>query len=153
MEFFGAARQARRDDKELGKGIWRRTHDRFMRGLDRYHQVLEGVADDALYDELVVIANELSAQLPQVRGCCAQAQKLHPSDGLDIPGGSLSAVHRCLSKAGNSLAAAAEAAAMARLATDAASSARAAESVRRRAAIVVEDVAEAVRLLDGRDAR
>jgi hypothetical protein len=148
MEFFGAARQARRDDKELGKGIWRRTHDRFKRGLDRYHQVLEGIADDALYDELVVIANELSAQLPQVRGCCARAQKLHPSDGLDIPGGSLAGVHRCLSKAGNSLAAAAEAAAMARLATDAAGSAHAAESVRRRAAIVVEDVREALRLLE-----
>ena len=149
MEFFGAARQARRDDKELGKGIWRRTHDRFKRGLDRYHQVLEGVSDDALYSQLVAIANELSAQLPQVRGCCMHAQQLRPSEGLDIPGGNLAAVHRSLSKAGNSLAAAAEAAAMARLATTPEASRDAAESVRRRAAIVVDDVTEALRLLEG----
>ncbi|EMY35516.1 hypothetical protein D477_003933 [Arthrobacter crystallopoietes BAB-32] len=152
MEFFGAARQARRDDKELGKGIWRRTHDRFKRGLDRYHQVLEGVADDALYDQLVGIANELSAQLTQVRGCCMRAQQLRPSDGLDIPGGKLAAVHRSLSKAGNSLAAAAESAAMARLAASPEASQDAAESVRRRAAIVVDDVTEALRLLEGDEA-
>ena len=154
MEFFGAARQARRDDKELGKGIWRRTHDRFQRGLDRYHQVLEGIADDALYGELVVIANELSAQLPQVRGCCARAQKLHPSDGLDIPGGSLAGVHRCLSKAGNSLAAAAQAAAMLRLdpghADVPSSGSASVVNVRRRADIVIEDVADAQRYLETR---
>ena len=27
--------QSRRDDAELGKGIWRRSHDRFIRGIDR----------------------------------------------------------------------------------------------------------------------
>ena len=58
--FFAAARQGRKDDAELGKGLWRRAHDRFHRGLDRYHQVLEGVEDDQLYDELVEIANDLA---------------------------------------------------------------------------------------------
>ena len=61
LGFFSAARQGRKDDAELGKGLWRRAHDRFTRGLDRYHQVLEGVEDEALYAELVDIANELSA--------------------------------------------------------------------------------------------
>ncbi|MCU1553387.1 MAG: hypothetical protein JWM13_873, partial [Arthrobacter sp.] len=60
MGFFTTARQGKRDDAELGKGLWRRANDRFTRGLDRYHQVLEGVEDDALYAELVDIANELS---------------------------------------------------------------------------------------------
>ena len=36
--------QSRRDDAELGKGIWRRSHDRFIRGIDRFHQVLERLA-------------------------------------------------------------------------------------------------------------
>ena len=56
MGFFTAARQGRKDDAELGKGLWRRAHDRFHRGLDRYHQVLEGVEDDQLYAELVELA-------------------------------------------------------------------------------------------------
>ena len=63
LGFFSAARQGRKDDAELGKGLWRRAHDRFTRGLDRYHQVLEGVEDDALYAELLEIANELSGAL------------------------------------------------------------------------------------------
>ncbi|NKX56326.1 hypothetical protein [Arthrobacter mobilis] len=154
MAFFGAARQARRDDRELGKGIWRRLHDRYLRGLDRYHQVLEGVADEQLYAELVEIANELSGQLPEVRRCCMAARREAPGEGLEIPGGRLGRVHRYLSKAGNSLAAAAEAAAMARLESDRRPSTGVgagggAGSVRRQAAIVLEDIAEAVRSLDG----
>ena len=63
LGFFSAARQGRKDDAELGKGLWRRAHDRFHRGLDRYHQVLEGVEDEALYAELLEIANELADAL------------------------------------------------------------------------------------------
>ena len=154
MALFGAARQARRDDKELGKGIWRRTHDRFRRGLDRYHQVLEGVQDEELYGELLVIADELAALLPRVRAYCMAAHELYPSDGMDIPGGNLTAVHRCLSKAGNSLAAAAQAAAMIRLdpghADVPSSGSASVENVRRRADIVIEDVADAQRYLETR---
>ncbi|MBT1003598.1 hypothetical protein KIH31_13400 [Paenarthrobacter sp. DKR-5] len=114
MAFFAAARQARRDDAELGKGVWRRAHDRFRRGLDRYHQVLEGVDDDALYNDLAALANDLAALLPRVRAVCREAHYRAPSEELDIPG-ALIEVHRELSRAGNSLATTAEAAAMARL--------------------------------------
>lgn len=100
LGFFTAARQGRKDDAELGTGLWRRAHDRFHRGLDRYHQVLEGVEDDQLYTELVDIANELAGLLDRVRVICAEAQRRAPSDGLDIPG-PLAGVHRSLSKAGN----------------------------------------------------
>ncbi len=147
MALFAAARQGRKDDTELGKGVWRRAHDRFTRGLDRYHQMLEGVEDDALYNELALVANSLAALLPRVRAVCAGAQKQLPSTGQDIPGG-LIAVHRALSRSGNSLAAAAEAAAMSRLEGERWGIASAGvENVRRRAALVEEDVAEAERVL------
>lgn len=154
MAFFGAARQARRDDRELGKGIWRRLHDRYRRGLDRYHQVLEGVQDEDLYAELLAIADDLSRQLPEVRRCCMAAQREAPTDGMQIPGERLGRMHRYLSKAGNSLAAAAEAAAMVRLEGErgrplpGAAGAWRVDSVRRQAAVVLEDVAEAVRQLE-----
>ena len=144
MGFFGAVRQGRKDDLELGKGLWRRAHDRFHRGLDRYHQVLEGVDDDQLYNELVEIANELAELSPRVRTICVEAQKRAPSDGLDVPG-SLAGVHRALSKAGNSLATTAEAAAMLRLAVGPVPVG--ALSVRRRAESVFEQVADAERQL------
>jgi hypothetical protein len=147
MALFAAARQGRKDDTELGKGVWRRAHDRFTRGLDRYHQMLEGVEDDALYNELALVANDLAALLPRVRAVCAGAQKQLPSSGQDIPGG-LIAVHRALSRSGNSLAAAAEAAAMSRLEGERWGIASAGvENVRRRAALVQDDVAEAERVL------
>ncbi|MBP1137638.1 hypothetical protein JOE31_003870 [Arthrobacter sp. PvP023] len=92
MAFFAAARQGRKDDAELGKGLWRRAHDRFLRGLDRFHQVLEGVEDDQLYAELVEIANDLSALSVRVRQVCVEAQRRSPSEGLDIPG-ALAGVH------------------------------------------------------------
>jgi len=157
VAFFGAARQARRDDKELGKGLWRRLHDRYRRGLDRYHQILEGVSDEALYAELVVVADQLSSQLPEVRRCCMAAQRAAPSDSLEIPGGRLGRMHRYLSRAGNAVAAAAEAAAMARLAggrpgpLDGGGAHAAVASVRRQAAVVLEDIAEAVRCLEAAD--
>ncbi|HEX9085971.1 MAG TPA: hypothetical protein VF867_00410 [Arthrobacter sp.] len=144
MGFFSAARQGRKDDAELGKGLWRRAYDRFTRGLDRYHQILEGVEDEALYAELLEIANELSALSVRVRQVCVEAQRRSPSDGLDIPG-ALAGVHRALSTAGNSLATTAEAAAMLRLAIG--SVPAGAESVRRRAASVLEQVNDAERRL------
>ena len=99
MGFFTAARQGRKDDAELGKGLWRRAHDRFHRRLDRYHQELEGVEDEQLYVELVEVANELAELSGRVRRVCVEAQRRSPSDGLDIPH-ALSGVHRALSKAG-----------------------------------------------------
>ncbi|WP_035772860.1 hypothetical protein, partial [Arthrobacter sp. Br18] len=114
MAFFAAARQGRKDDIELGSGVWRRAHDRFRRGLDRYHQILEGTEDDAVYSELVEIANQLGEMLPRVRTVCVEAQRRSPSSGLDIPGAMVQ-VHRALSRAGNALATTAEAAAMTRL--------------------------------------
>ncbi len=144
MGFFSAARQGKKDDAELGKGLWRRAHDRFRRGLDRYHQVLEGVEDDSLYNELVEVANQLGALSERVRVVCVEAQRRSPSEGLDVPG-SLSGVHRALSKAGNSLATTAEAAAMLRLAVGPVPVGAA--SVWRRAESVVEQVADAERHL------
>lgn len=144
VAFFAAARQGRKDDAELGKGLWRRAHDRFHRGLDRFHQVLEGVEDDQLYAELVEIANELAALSVRVRNVCVEAQRRSPSDGLDIPG-ALAGVHRSLSKAGNSLATTAEAAAMLRLAVGPVPVGAA--SVRRRAESVFEQIADAERRL------
>lgn len=144
MGFFTAARQGRKDDAELGKGLWRRAHDRFHRGLDRYHQVLEGVEDDQLYAELVEIANALGALSERVRTVCVEAQRQSPSDGLDVPG-TLAGVHRALSKAGNSLATTAEAAAMLRLAVGPVPVGAA--SVWRRAESVFEQVADAERQL------
>ena len=146
MGFFSAARQGRKDDVELGKGLWRRAHDRFHRGLDRFHQVLEGVEDDQLYGELLEIANELAALLPRVRAVCMEAQRRAPSDGLDIPA-ALSNVHRSLSKAGNSLATTAEAAAMLRLAVGPVPVGAA--SVHRRAEAVFQQVDDAERQLHG----
>ena len=144
MGLFGTAFQSRRDDAELGKGLWRRAHDRFKRGLDRYHQVLEGIEDESLYAELVVIADALAGLLPRVRAVCAAAQEDAPSDGLDVPG-ELADVHRALSKAGNALATTAEAAAMLRLAVGPVPVG--ALSVQRRAAAVLEQVELAERLV------
>lgn len=150
MGFFSAARQGRKDDAELGRGLWRRAHDRFLRGLDRYHQILEGVEDEALYAELLAIGNELSALSGRVRQVCVAAQRRSPSDGLDIPG-ALAGVHRALSTAGNSLATTAEAAAMLRLSLGPVQAG--AESVRRRAASVLEQVDDAERRLSEAPAR
>ena len=146
MGFFRAARQGRTQYAELGKGLWRRAHDRFHRGLDRFHQVLEGVEDDQLYAELVEVANDLAALLQRVRAVCMEAQRRAPSEGLDIPA-ALADVHRSLSKAGNSLATTAEAAAMLRLAVGPVPVGAA--SVRRRAEAVFQQVDDAERQLRG----
>ena len=77
--------QSRRDDAELGKGIWRRSHDRFIRGIDRFHQVLErlaGTESSASMIELIVPdANELADLIPRVRAVAMEAHRLAPSDG------------------------------------------------------------------------
>jgi hypothetical protein len=149
VALFAAARQGRKDDAELGTGVWRRAHDRFRRGLDRYHQILEGVEDDDVYNELVAVANQLGELLPRVRAVCVEAQARWPSQGLDIPGAVIQ-VHRALSRAGNTLATTAEAAAMTRLDGERWGLASAGlENVRRRAELVVEDVAEAERQFPG----
>ena len=144
MAFFAAARQGRRDDAELGRGVWRRANDRFQRGLDRFHQMREGVEDSGLYDRLVPVANALADLLPRVRAVCVAAQSLAPSAGMDIPaseGAYLNEVHRALSRAGNALATAAEAVAMVRLGSGSL------EAVQRRALTVHQHVDEAERLL------
>ncbi len=114
MGLFSAARSARRDNKELGDGVWRRAYDRFGRSLDRVHQVLEGIEDDDLHNALILIANHLADLQARVRTVCVAAQATCPSSGDDIPN-ELHAVHRLLSKAANDLAAAAQVAAMARM--------------------------------------
>jgi hypothetical protein len=150
VAFFAAARQGRKDDSELGTGVWRRAHDRFRRSLDRYHQILEGIEDDALHNELVGIADELGGMLPRVRSLCVRAQAVAPSSGLDIPGALLQ-VHRALSRAGNTLATTAEAAAMTRLDGERWGIASSGiDNVRRRAQLVTDDVDEAERAMPRR---
>ncbi|MDO5618009.1 hypothetical protein [Kocuria sp.] len=117
MGFFAEHLAARRDQKELGQGVWRRAHDRFRRGLDRFHQVLEQVQDPELVASAVPVANSLADLLPRVRQICMTAQTFAPDQEQEIPhseGGWLHDLHRELSRAGNDLAQAAEALAMAR---------------------------------------
>ena len=119
MGFFGDYRATRRDERELGEGVWRRAHDRFKRGLDRYHQILESVRDPQLRAAAVSVANELADLLPRVRAVCMDAHVRAPSQTQDIPhssSGYLSDVHRQLSRAGNAMAQTAEALTMARFA-------------------------------------
>ncbi|MCH8562632.1 hypothetical protein LTI14_05270 [Nesterenkonia sp. YGD6] len=114
MKLFPRRRRVRRLDKELGKGLWRQAHDRYVRGLNRYHQVIEGVKDDAAYSQLVLVGDELAEQLDTVYELCRKAQISHFSDGLQVPGGATK-LHSSLSRAANHLATTAEAAAMVRL--------------------------------------
>ncbi|OMH30606.1 hypothetical protein [Tersicoccus sp. Bi-70] len=135
--FFSGARAARRDDARLGRGVWRRAHDRFRRGLDRYHQVIEEVADTSTANALILAGDELADLLPRIRAVCEAAHTAAPSEGSDIPAsahGWISDVHRALTRSGNALAATAEAAAMVRL------GAGSIDAVHRRAANVVEFV-------------
>jgi hypothetical protein len=140
VAIFGAGRGARREDKELGTGVWRRAHDRYGRGLDRFHQVLEGIDDDDLYNALVMVANHLADLQPRVREICMRAQALSPSNANDIPH-AVHAVHRSLSKAANDLATAAQSAAIARLDGERWGVASAGvENVARRADVVVAGI-------------
>ncbi|WP_052663998.1 hypothetical protein [Psychromicrobium lacuslunae] len=115
MTLFSKLFSARRDEVELGQGLWRRAHDRFRRGLDRFHQMLERIDDESLQQDLIPIANNLAELLPVVRAVCVSAQRLSPSAGLDVPAGAFNEIHRELTRAGTALATAAEAVAMARL--------------------------------------
>ena len=164
--FFSDYRATRRDERELGEGVWRRAHDRFKRGLDRYHQILESVRDPELRAMAVPVANELADLLPRVRAVCAEAHFRAPSQTQDIPhstDGYLSDVHRQLSRAGNSMAQTAEALTMARFAapraaaaagpTSLGTAARATStpgvgSVRRRSGVVEEYVVAAEALME-----
>ena len=154
---FAASRQAKRDDVELGKGVWRRAHDRFQRGLDRFHQMLEGLEEagpgphqsaeqaQSDYESMVAVANDLAELLPEVRHLAMAAQAAGPSEGMEIPlgtGGYLNDVHRELSRAGNALAATAESLALVRLGAGAIS------GVELKAAIVHEKVDRARELLN-----
>lgn len=117
MGIFDRLRDRREQSQltqELGHGLWRRAHDRFVRALDRYHQILEGVEDEAAYNQLALLGNELADRLPIVRGLCADCQRTHPSDELTVPNESRQ-VHARLSSAANALATTAEAAALFRM--------------------------------------
>ncbi|WP_421084407.1 dehydrogenase [Rothia nasimurium] len=140
--------QGRRDDAELGKGLWRRAHDRFVRGLDRFHQILERVPEGPLLEEVIPLANELADVLPRVRAVASEAHKLAPSEGNDVPAspsGVYSDLHRSLSKAGNALALCAEALAMTRCSgtCEVASGCSNTEGIARRVEIVLRHIEDA----------
>ncbi len=136
MKLFSRHRRARRIDRELGKGLWRQAYDRYVRGLDRYHQVIDGVAQDEVYNDLVRIGDELAEQLDEIYRLCRTAQGQYPAEGLHVPGGAVG-LHSSLSRAANHLATTAEAAAMVRLGHGELS------AVRRRADQVLACVGEA----------
>lgn len=138
---FARRRQAKKDEKELGSELWRRSHDWFMRSLDRYwHVVQEAEAEGTVpRDELnglVNAGNVLTDLAPRVRRLCVDAHQRHPETGLQIPV-DYSEVHRILSRAANDLATTAQAAAMFRLGQ------ASLQSVGRRAEKVVTAVQEA----------
>lgn len=151
MAFLRDYRAARRDETELGLGVWRRAHDRFRRGLDRFHQILGTLPDKSLAQSVVPTANALADLLPEVRQVCAAAQRTAPSSSHDIPassGGYLNDVHRELSRAGNAMAQAAEALTMARfMRVDEEAAAHRLDAVVRRAEAVRDHVEHARQLL------
>lgn len=116
---FARFRQGRSDDRDLGTGLWRRSHDRFVRAMDRYWQVVQDArSPSALTPEehngVVYAGNVLADRVPAVRALCVRLQETHPGDGEHIPT-AVSEVHRELSRASHELAATAQAAAMFRL--------------------------------------
>lgn len=138
---FARRRQAKKDEKELGSELWRRSHDWFMRSLDRYWHVVqeaesEGIVPREELNGLVNAGNVLTDLAPRVRQLCVDAHQRHPETGLQIPA-DYSEVHRILSRAANDLATTAQAAAMFRLGQ------ASLQSVGRRAEKVVVAVQEA----------
>ncbi len=115
----------RRSDQRadpLGQGLWRHTHDRFRRAVDRYHQMLEAVrsaegrnVDADTHAALEAAGSELAAALDRVHELCVRAQSVAPTEGLDIPRG-WSDFQRALSRAGTMAAQAAEGVALVRVA-------------------------------------
>ena len=82
---FARLRQRRADERELGSGLWRRSHDRFARALDRYWQVLldertPGSLSDAEHNGLVHAGNELTDRLAVVRDLAVHLHAAHPGD-------------------------------------------------------------------------
>lgn len=145
MAFFSRLRAERAATRELGEGVWRRAHDRFQRSLDRVFQVVEGISDDHIYNQLVQEANEMAMLLPTVRQLCCAAQKITPSTDETIPQAT-SGVHRSLTKSANDLATTAQVIAMMRMQAEAGQGIDI-EAVRHRAQLVKEDVARAADLL------
>lgn len=145
MAFFSRLRAQRAANRELGEGVWRRAHDRFTRSLDRVFQVLEGISDVEIYNQLVAPANEMAELLPVVRQLCADAQRITPSDDESIPQ-STAGVHRSLTKSANDLATTAQVIAMMRMQAEAGSPINIL-SVEHRAQIVKDDVNQAAQLL------
>lgn len=117
---FARMRQARADERELGTGLWRRDHDRFVRALDRCWQVLQEAEARSELDEdelngVVHAANVLSDALPEVRALCVRMQAACPAmEDHRIPQAAAE-THRELSRAAHELAATAQAVAMFRL--------------------------------------
>ncbi|WP_346845282.1 dehydrogenase [uncultured Rothia sp.] len=138
--------QKRRDDAELGRGVWRRAYDRFNRGVDRFHQILEKLPRDETFEDIIPQANALADLLLRVRGIAQGAQTLAPSKGTDIPAsphGTYSDLHRSLSRAGNAVAMCAEALAMVRCAGDCELSCNRQIVVERRLCTVIEHIEHA----------
>lgn len=146
MAFFSRLRQTRAANRDLGQGVWRRAHDRFNRSLDRVFQVVEGIGNDELHNQLMACANELADLQPRVRVVCTQAQKLTPSEEEFVPERTFD-VHRALTKAANDLATSAQVLAMTRLQAEAGSDVGN-FAVRTRVQIVVEGVQAAEAALE-----
>lgn len=140
MKLFGRRRRAKAIEKDLGTGLWRQAHDRYLRGVDRYHQILEGVEDDAVHNQLVTVGDELAEQLYRVYEICRRAREQFPDSEMRIPAGA-HAVHSALSRAANHVATTAEAEAMVRL------NSGEFQAVRHRADQVMECLDEAERAL------
>jgi hypothetical protein len=144
---FARRRQGKKDERELGTELWRRSHDWFVRSLDRYWQVVQeaqaggSVPQDEL-NGLINAGNVLTDLVPRVRHLCVEAHRLHPEKGMEIPAGA-SDMHRILSRAANDLATTAQAAAMFRLGQ------ASLDSVGRRAEKVVSAVEEAEAVAQG----
>lgn len=103
----------------LGDGVWHRAHDRFERGVRRYHSSITDIPSRPVRGELSEIGEELDVAMQAVREACLAAQAAAPSDGPEIPmgpGDIYFEVHKRLARAATLCARATESAMMARLA-------------------------------------
>ena len=112
---FARRRAARKLDQQLGNLLWRQTHDRFARSLDRYWQIVDpqrsrGIPQEEL-NGLIHAGNVLTDALTTVQRICSEARQRYGEHELDVPAGA-NDIHRLLSRAANDLAATAQAAAM-----------------------------------------